>query len=212
MPRTNLLILGLLCLLATALLALAVAHTRGPFSFEDPELRWLGHPAARSTWRELTQILGAPAIGLALAVSFVLGVLWRALLRVVVYAALGAAALLISEQVAKPLVQRIFDTEFTFPSGHVTAVCATALALWLAFYPLLQRRARMITLVVGVAWTLAMSLAVIGALWHTPLDAVGSILLSVGVVAGGAGLLEPADGRILLLVPRHARIGGPGGG
>ena len=45
---------------------------------------------------------------------------------------------------------RIFDTEFTFPSGHVTAVSATALALWLAFYPLLGRRARIIALVVGV--------------------------------------------------------------
>lgn len=209
--RANLRIAGLLCLLATALLALVVAHTSAPFGFERPALRWLGGSAsARDTWRELTQLLGAIAIGVALAVSLVLGLFRRALLRVVVYAALGTAALLISEQVAKPLVQRTFDTEFTFPSGHVTAVSATALALWLAFYPLLGRRARIITLVVGLAWTLLMSLAVIGAQWHTPLDAVGSILLSVGVVAGGAGLLERAHGRGLFLVPTRARFGESG--
>ncbi len=52
--------------------------------------------------------------------------------------------------------------------------CATALAMWLALYPLLGARARIITFVLGVAWTLLMSLAVVGAHWHTPLDAVGS--------------------------------------
>jgi membrane-associated phospholipid phosphatase len=211
-PRAQLRIAGLLSLLAAAILALVVAHTNGPYAFEKPVLRWLGPPAARETWRDLALLLGAPAIGVALVVSLVLGFLKRAFLRVVVYAALVVAALLISEHVAKPLVRRTFDTEFTFPSGHVTAVSATALALWLAFYPLLGRRARIITFVAGIVWILLISLAVIGAQWHTPLDAIGSILLSVGVVAGGAGLLEPAEGRGLLLDPRRARIGEPEGG
>ena len=34
------------------------------------------------------------------------------------------------------------------------------------------------------SWSLLMSLAVVGAQWHTPLDAVGSILLSVGMRLG----------------------------
>ena len=37
-----------------------------------------------------------------------------------------------------------------------------------------------------------MSLAVVGVLWHTPLDAIGSVLLSVGVVTAGAAVFEPA--------------------
>ena len=37
-----------------------------------------------------------------------------------------------------------------------------------------------------------MSLAVVGARWHTPLDAIGSVLLSVGVVTAGAAVFEPA--------------------
>jgi undecaprenyl-diphosphatase len=206
-PRAKLAITGVVCLLATALLAVVVAHTRGPYGFEEPALDWLGHPSARGTWLDLAHLLGAPAIGLAFAASFAFGVLRRAVLRVVVYAALGAAALLISEQVAKPLVQRTFDTEFTFPSGHVTAVSATALALWLALYPLLGTRARTLTLVLGVSWTLLISLAVIGAQWHTPLDAIGAILLSIGVVAGGAALLEPVARREPFMSPVRPRTG-----
>ena len=40
-----------------------------------------------------------------------------------------------------------------------------------------------------------MAVAVVGALWHTPLDTVGSILLSVGIVTGGAAVFEHADAR-----------------
>ena len=53
-------------------------------------------------------------------------------------------------------------------------------------YPLLGRRARTVTFVLGTAPALLMSLAVIGVDFHTPLDEVGSLLLSVGVVTAGA--------------------------
>jgi membrane-associated phospholipid phosphatase len=206
-PRAKLKITGVSGLFAAAVLALVVAHTRAPFAFEQPALTWLGHPSARGTWLDLAHLLGAPAIGIALAASFALGFFRRAFLRVVLYAALGAAALLISEQVAKPLVQRTLDTALTFPSGHVTAVSATALAMWLALHPLLETRARTLTLVLGVSWTLLMSLAVIGAQWHTPVDVIGSILLSVGVVSGGAALLEPIARREPLMTPVRPRTG-----
>ncbi len=211
MPRAKLKVTGLLCLLTTALLALALAHSRAPLGFEEPAFRWLGPASARGTWAELADLLAAPAVGAALAVSFVFGFVRRAFLRVAVYAALSAAALIISEQVAKPLVQRTLDTELTFPSGHVTAVSATALAMWLALYPLLGKRGRNITLVLGVAWTLLMSLAVVGARWHTPLDAVGSILLSVGIVTAGAAVFEPAGTRPPFMGAQSAVIGDRGG-
>jgi membrane-associated phospholipid phosphatase len=206
--RARLKITGLLCLLATALLALVVAHTRGPFAFEEPALKWLGPASARGTWAHVADLLAAPALSVALALSLILGFFRRAFLRVAFYAALAAAALLISDEVAKPLVQRTLHGELTFPSGNVTAVSATALAMWLALYPLLRAPARNITLVVGVTWTLLMSLAVVGAQWHTPLDVVGSILLSVGVVAGGASVFEGAGNRAPFMGAAHARIGG----
>jgi membrane-associated phospholipid phosphatase len=207
MARAKLKITALMCLLACALLAMAVAHSRAPFAFEEPALRWLGPPSADGTWADLAELLAAPAISAALVVSFALGCVRRALLRVAVYAALAAAALLMNEYVAKPLVQRTNYGELTFPSGHVTAVSATALAMWLALFPLLGKPVRNIALVFGIAWTLLMSLAVIGAHWHTPLDAVGSILLSVGIVAAGATVFEPTGTRGPFMGTGRARIG-----
>ena len=50
-------------------------------------------------------------------------------------------------------------------------------------------------LVIGATWVLVVALAVVGALWHTPLDDLGSILLSTGVVTGGAALFEHVTNR-----------------
>lgn len=210
--RPRLKVIALMCLLATAILGWAVAHGRSPYGFEKPVLAWLGPPSANSSWADLAERLAAPVIGAVLVVSFVLGFVKQAFFRVVVYTALAASALLISENVVKPLVHRTYQGELTFPSGHVTAVSATALAMWLALYPLLGTRMRNITLVLGVAWILSISLAVVGAYWHTPLDTIGSILLSAGIVTGGAAVFEPAGTRAPFMDPRRARTAERGGG
>ena len=204
--RSKLTVTASVCLTMTALLALAVAHSRAPYSFEEPAIEWLGPPSANGGWADLANLLGAPVISAALVVSFALGYVRRAFLRIAVYGVLATAALLLNENVAKPLVQRTYNSELTFPSGHVTAVSATALAMWLALYPLLGKRLRSITLVLGVAWTLLISLAVVGAYWHTPLDAVGSIMLSVGIVTAGAAAYEQVATRGSVAAG-HARVG-----
>jgi membrane-associated phospholipid phosphatase len=197
---------ALTCLLATAALALAVAHRSGPYGFEDPALNWLGRPSARQRWADLAELLTTPAVFTTLVLALAVGWLKQATWRVLLYAVLAVAALLISEHVAKPLVQRTYYGELTFPSGSVTAVSATAVAFYFALGPRFGRRARNVFLAVGVAWTLLISLAVIGAHWHTPLDAVGSILLSVGIVTAGAAIFETARTRGLAPT-RRARIG-----
>ena len=207
MLRARLKVIALMCLLGTAVLAWAVAHGRSPYAFEKPAIAWLGPPSAVRSWADLAELLAAPAIGAVLVLSFAFALVRRAFLRVAVYAVIAAAALLVSEHFAKPLVQRTYYGELTFPSGNVTAVSATAAAVWLALYPLLRKPARNITLVLGVAWALVMSLAVVGALWHTPLDAVGSILLSVGIVTAGASVFEPAGTRRPFMSAAHARSG-----
>jgi hypothetical protein len=181
---------ALLSLGAFTLLALAVAHGQGPYGFEDPVFSWLGSPGTTGAWAHLAQVLAVPGIVVALAISVAVGAARRGLLRVAVYGAFAATALLMSEHVAKPLIQRSYIGELTFPSGNVTAVSATALAAWLALYPLLGVRARHLVLVAGSIWTILMALAVVGALWHTPLDDLGSILLSTGIVTGGAAAFE----------------------
>jgi membrane-associated phospholipid phosphatase len=188
-------IIAVTCLCAFAVLALAVADGSSPYGFEDPVFTWLGAPSTTATWANLAELLATPAICVALVISVVLGMARRGLPRVVVYAAIAGTAFVISEHVAKPLVQRSYYGELTFPSGSVTAVCATTLAMCLALYPLLGKRARVVQFVISGAWTLLMALAVVGALWHTPLDDLGSILLSIGIVSGGAAVFEHVASR-----------------
>jgi membrane-associated phospholipid phosphatase len=183
-------ITALICLFAFAALALVVAHGSSPYRFEDHVIGWLGHPSAVRRWANLAELLGTPALVVVLVICSALGLARRAFLRIALYAGLAFGAILISEHIAKPLVQRTYVSELTFPSGSVTAASATAVAMWLALYPLLEKRARVASLILGLAWILLMSLAVVGGLWHTPLDAVGSVLLSVGIVSAGAAILE----------------------
>lgn len=189
-PRSTLTVTALTCLFSFALLAFAVAHSRGPYGFEDPVFGWLGAPSNTVTWANLAELLATPAIGVALVASVALGIAKRAFCRVAFYAALAATAFLTSEHVAKPLVQRSYYGELTFPSGSVMAVSAVALAMWLALSPLFGKRTRVVALVIGAGWTVLTALAVVGALWHTPIDDFGSLLLSVGVVTGGAAAFE----------------------
>jgi membrane-associated phospholipid phosphatase len=62
--------------------------------------------------------------------------------------------------------------------------------MWVALYPVLGRWGRISTFVLGSAWTVLMSLAVVGALWHTPVDVIGSVLLSVGLITAGGSFFE----------------------
>jgi hypothetical protein len=189
--RWTLTVIALVSLLSFALLASALAHGHGLDRFERPLLRSLGSPSSAAVWADFADLLAAPAIIAVLVVALAFGALRRSLVRVAVYAGFAAVALLINEQVAKPLVHETYNGQLTFPSGNVTAVCATALALWLALHPLLGRWARSVTFLVGAAWVLLMSLAVVGAQWHTSFDALGSVLLSLGIVTGGAAIFAP---------------------
>jgi hypothetical protein len=51
-----------------------------------------------------------------------------------------------------------------------------------------------------------MSIAVVGAFWHTPLDDVGSIFLSVGVVTAGAAILGSPPARRAPMPIAPARV------
>ena len=175
---------------AGAALSLMVAHGTGPYGFEDPAIAWLGRPSALQEWGNWSNLLGNPAVTVVVIGCLALGAIRGAAVRVVLYGVLALAAFLINEHLAKPLVGRTYDGALTFPSGHVTAACATAFAMWLALFPVLKRHARIAAALLGLAWVGLISLAVVGAHWHTPLDAVGSVILSVGIVAAGGAVLE----------------------
>jgi hypothetical protein len=204
--RFRLTIIALVSLLTTALLGLAVSRGYGAYHLEWRTVRLLGHASNIARWADLADLLAAPVIVSLVVLSVVVGVIHRIPGRVVAFAGFAGAALLINEHVVKPAVQERLLGGLSFPSGHVTAVCATALAMWIALYPVLSRWARVSTFVLGAGWTLLMSIAVVGAFWHTPLDDVGSIFLSVGVVTAGAAILGPLPTRRAAVPVAPARV------
>ena len=189
MSRSRLTLTALVSLLATALLSLAVSRGHSAEGLEWHAVRVFERAPDVDHWGRFADFLATPVIGTVVLVCLVFGALRGVLLRVVAGAAFATIAFEVGEHVIKPLVQERFRGALSFPSGHVTAVCATALAMWIALFPVLGHSARVITFAAGAAWTLLMSVAVVGALWHTPLDDVGSLLLSVGFVTAGAAVL-----------------------
>lgn len=181
--------IALVSLLAMALLSLAVSRGHSVDGLEQHAVRVFDRAPEVDHWGRFADFLATPVIGTVVLVCLVFGALRGVLLRVVAGAAFATIAFEVGEHVIKPLVQERFRGALSFPSGHVTAVCATALAMWIALFPVLGHSARVITFAAGAAWTLLMSVAVVGALWHTPLDDVGSLLLSVGFVTAGAAVL-----------------------
>ncbi len=189
--RSTLSAIAVVSLLATTLLSLAVSRGSSGFELDRDAFLLLGRPPDVDLWKHVADLLAAPVIAFVVVASVVFGALSGILLRVGIFAGIAAAAFLISEYLIKPMVGERFFGQLSFPSGNVTAVCATALALWIALYPVLGKWARIITFVLGLAWTGLMAAAVVGALWHTPLDCVGSLLLSLGVVTAGAAVYQP---------------------
>jgi hypothetical protein len=188
-------VIALVSLFITALLGLAVSRGYSASRLEWHAFRLLGRRGSVDHWSSLAGFLAAPVIVSLVVVSVIFGAVRHIALRVASFAGFAVVALMINEHVVKPAVQERFQTALSFPSGHVTAVCATALAMWIALYPALGRWARVTTFVLGSAWTSLMCVAVVGAFWHTPLDDLGSIFLSVGVVTAGAAILGPLPAR-----------------
>ncbi len=195
--RVRLTLIALVSLLATALLGLAVSRGFNAYRLEHHAVHLLGPPPRADSWGDVyrwidvAEWLAIPMIAIVSIAGVAYGALHGVLVRVVVLAGFAVAAFLIGDHIAKPAVHSLLAGQLSFPSGNVTAVCATAVAMWLALYPVLGNATRVITFAFGAAWTLLMSAAVIGAYWHRPLDCIGSILLSVGVVTAGAAIMAP---------------------
>lgn len=190
MRRPALIAIALASLLAFALLSAHLADGHGLYHFEHRVLRSVESPSSVGAWGALADRLATPVIIVVLVLAFAFGALRGSVLRIAVYAGLAGITFLISEHIAKPLVHETYMGLLTFPSGTVTAVCATVVATWLALYPLLRRWARIVTFLLGVSWVLLTSVAVVAARWHTPFDALGSVLLSLGVITAGAAVFE----------------------
>jgi membrane-associated phospholipid phosphatase len=118
-------------------------------------------------------LLGGIALAILLSV-------WRDVPRAIACVVGPVAAVLVTEQVAKPLVARHL-TAFggdSYPSGTVAAAAALVAVVTLAV-PLALRPA---VALAGCGVIVAVGIAVVGLRWHYPTDAIGGACVGVGSV------------------------------
>jgi membrane-associated phospholipid phosphatase len=127
---------------------------------------------------DLTHIgsLTGVLIGVAILVVVALTQDW---VRAVVCAVAPLAAVLVVEQVAKPLIGRqISGVIGSYPSGTVTAVSALAAAAVLVT----PRAFRAVTTIAAAALVVGICAAVVILRWHYPTDALGGACVGIGAV------------------------------
>jgi membrane-associated phospholipid phosphatase len=97
-------------------------------------------------------------------------------------------AVLVVQDIAKPLVDRqsVVTGALSYPSGTVAAVAALATALILV----VPAKARFPLTILGLIATVGTGAAVIVLRWHYPTDALGGLAVGVGSVLVIDGLLQ----------------------
>lgn len=147
--------------------------------------------------------LSAPALSIgilaAVAVGAVIARRWDLLALTVIGPAL---AVLVSEEVLKPVVGRLAGPFVyvgstvaaepgAFPSGHETGVVAAALVLLLVAGQLRMRTAwRALLWVLLAAWTVVAALGLVRNFYHYATDTIGGLGVSVAVVLATALVID----------------------
>jgi membrane-associated phospholipid phosphatase len=110
---------------------------------------------------------------------------WKALksdrVQLAVSGTIGCvAALIVTERVLKPLVDRhhLHSASTVFPSGHVSASAAWAMFAWLVIDSRLRHRAALVLIPLMASWT------VISTGVHYPTDAIAGLFVGGIVVYG----------------------------
>jgi membrane-associated phospholipid phosphatase len=133
-----------------------------------------------SRWAHDFATLGSMKFLIAgVVLVFLIGML-RDRVRAVACAIAPIFAVLIVQEIAKPLVDRhnVLSTGLSYPSGTVTAVAALATALTLVMPP----KARFPMAVVGLLVIAGTGAAVVVLRWHYPTDALGGAAVGAGSV------------------------------
>jgi membrane-associated phospholipid phosphatase len=182
---------GLIGVAAVALEGLLVAHRSVAGALD----RWLqdvvpgSHAAGYVdvTWFRYPWVVVIGAVVLA-AVS-----LRRDPLRAIACLVGPPLAVVLGQEVIKPMVGRTLGGSLTYPSGSTTGAAALAVAAILAVPP----RWKWVTAVVAVGYALWMTIAVVALRWHFPTDSLGGSVLGVAVVLVVDAVSHLVGGRIL---------------
>lgn len=96
-------------------------------------------------------------------------------------------AVLLTEHLGKPVVQRLHETSSSYPSGHSTGAAAVALTAWLLHLQLTGRRPPRWKEALLALVPIGTGVGVVLLHWHYPTDAIGGWAVGIGTVLA-AGL------------------------
>lgn len=142
--------------------------------------------------------LGSPAffavVVVALAVWAIVRRSWPALIA----CATVPGAVVIVEQILKPLVDRRYvwvAGELYYPSGTAAGVAAWTTLTWLLAVPLIRQPRVKVMLAIALGLLTALTaVSVVSAEKHFPFDAIGGVAAGMGVVLACAALIDLVTG------------------
>jgi membrane-associated phospholipid phosphatase len=173
------LVAGVAALTVAAVAGLAFVHRPWPNRLDV--WGYAAFPAdAGAHWASDLVVMGSlPVLIVGVASVFVVGV-FRDWVRAVACATAPLLAVLIVEDLAKPLVGRHIGITgaSSYPSGTVAAAAALMTAATLVVPAVI----RPLMAVAGAAVTVGVCAAVIVLRWHFPTDALGGVAVGVGAV------------------------------
>jgi membrane-associated phospholipid phosphatase len=141
-----------------------------------------------SRWAHDFVALGSMSALIAgVVLVFFIGIL-RDWVRAIACTTAPVIAVLIVQEIAKPLVgrQSVVTGALSYPSGTVAAVAALATALILV----VPAKARFPVTMLGLLAVIGTGAAVVVLRWHYPTDALGGVAVGVGSVLVVDGLLQ----------------------
>jgi membrane-associated phospholipid phosphatase len=190
--------LGLGAVAIVALEGLLVAHSHVAGTLDG----WLDDvvPGSRAAAYVDVTWLRYPWVVIVGAVVFAALAVPRDLPRAVACLVGPPLAVLVGEELIKPLVDRTLGGTLTYPSGSTTGAAALAAAAILVA----PGRWKRVAAVAGTAYAIWMTTAVVALRWHFPTDALAGVLLGAGFVVACDAAAHLLTGRLHL-----TRRGGP---
>ena len=189
-PTRWLLIIGLVLVASVLVLGAHLQSVVGPVR---PDTVGSGHliasgRALHSAWQDIADV--GSEVPVLIAVTALMA--WAASKRdwpAMAVAIVGpSVALLLTEYVLKPLIDRTSPKGvYSYPSGHATVVAALVTVALLFVYRYLGTQIALLWTPYGIAVVLAVAAAVVALRWHYISDAVGGVALGIGVVCIVAG-------------------------
>jgi membrane-associated phospholipid phosphatase len=179
------LLVGALLLGAATLAGLAFVRRPWPTRLDAVGF-WVLPANPTAKWATDVAQLGSLSVFVAgVAIICVVAAISRNWVRTLSCLIAPIGAVLIVQNVAKPLVGRHLEGALSYPSGTVTVVAALAAAAFLV----VPRFARLFAAVTGGVVVAAVCAAVVVLRWHFPTDALGGLCVGAGAVFAVDGFL-----------------------